>query len=74
MKYIVLASFILTGCINLQPGDVSRILDRLEAQIDKVTATPTPYPRGWRPTPPEIKALPTRFESPMPAPGETAKP
>lgn len=77
MKKVILASFILTGCVNLSPADVTRILDRIEKELD-YGRTPAPVtrvlPRGSRPTPPQILNMPVRMDKADPAPAATAEP
>ena len=70
LKIIITAFITLTGCVNLSPTDISRILDRIDKELDAVHASP--LPDNVRPAP----RLPdkTHTESPTPAPSESAKP
>jgi hypothetical protein len=76
MIKIVIASLFLTGCVNLQPGDVSRIMDRIESEIKAFQAAAKPRPANTRPTPPmpEPSRIKAKQDQVMPAPASTANP
>ena len=74
LKIIILAFITLTGCVNLSPTDINRLLDRLDKELDAYHATP--LPENVRPAPrlPTGRTARAQAASPAPMPSESAKP
>ncbi len=58
----------LTGCVQLSPSDVNRILTRIEKELDAVHASPTPENQRVSPRLPTGRAPRAEKASPAPSP------